>query len=150
MIPVATKRLTVGDHALARAAFVLMADVFDEHSAPLSDSYLERLLARTDFWAFAALRNDVVVGGITAYTLPLTRAESSEVFIYDIAVHPEHQRGGVGRALVTALRSAAAAVGIHDVFVPADNDDTHALDFYQRLGGQAAQVTFFTFAGTQR
>jgi hypothetical protein len=28
------------------------------------------------------------VGGLTAHTLPLTRAEASEIFIYGIAVVP--------------------------------------------------------------
>ena len=45
-----------------------------------------------------------------------------------------------------ALREAAAAAGITEVFVPADNDDTHALDFYRALGGDPAPVTMFTFS----
>lgn len=49
------------------------------------------------------------------------------------------------RALVAALRAQAAQQGIGVVFVPADNDDTHALDFYHALGGTAAPVTIFTF-----
>ena len=145
-IPVRTKRLTGDDRALARRTFQLMAEVFEEKSTALSDHYLDELLRRGDFWAFAALYGDEVVGGITGYTLPLTRTESSEVFIYDIAVHAGHQRRGVGRRLVSALRDGAAALGIHEVFVPADNDDTHALDFYRRLGGEPSPVTFFTFS----
>jgi len=48
---------------------------------------------------------------------------------------------------MTALRQAATAEGIADLFVPADNDDRHALQFYRRLGGVAAPVTIFTFPG---
>ena len=33
-----------------------------------------------------------------------------------------------------------------DIFVPADDDDIHALDFYRALGGEESPVTFFTFA----
>lgn len=58
---------------------------------------------------------------------------------------PAHQRKGVGRRLVEELRRLAAAAGVQVIFVPADNEDTHALDFYQALGGTAAPVTFFTF-----
>ncbi|HTK99712.1 MAG TPA: GNAT family N-acetyltransferase, partial [Pseudomonadales bacterium] len=111
-----------------------MAEVFEEASAPLSDRYLDQLLSGRDFWAFAALMGADVVGGITAHTLPMTRTEASEVFIYDIAVHVDHQRRGIGSELVSALRASAATVGIRDVFVPADSDDAHALDFYRRLG----------------
>jgi aminoglycoside 3-N-acetyltransferase I len=144
-----TRRLSQADREQARALFLLMAEVFEEPGEepgePLGDAYLDRLLSRPDFWAIAALAGDELVGGLTAHTLMMTRTESSEIFIYDIAVRPEHQRKGVGRQLMDALRVAAAAVGIDDIFVPADNDDTHALDFYRALGGEGAPVTIFTF-----
>jgi aminoglycoside 3-N-acetyltransferase I len=45
------------------------------------------------------------------------------------------------------LRDAAASEGIGELFVPADNEDTHALDFYRAVAGVAAAVTIFTFSG---
>ncbi len=146
MSPIRTKRLSIDDRELARQTFLLMAEVFEEESTSLSDRYLDQLLSGRDFWAIAALLGNDVVGGITAHTLPMTRSETSEVFIYDIAVHVDHQRRGIGRELVSALRADAAALGIHDIFVPADNDDAHALDFYRRLGAEPSPVTFFTFS----
>jgi aminoglycoside 3-N-acetyltransferase I len=139
------QRLTSGDRAVARALFALMAQVFEEESDELDDDYLDRLLGETNFWAIAAFVGDELVGGLTAHTLPMTRTEVAEVFIYDIAVRPEQQRRGIGRRLIAELREQAAARGIGDVFVAADNEDTHALDFYQALGGEAAAVTCFTF-----
>ena len=142
-------RLKTGDREVARALFSMMAEVFEEECEVLSDAYIDRLLAREEFWAIAALDGDLVeqiVGGITAHTLPMTRAETSELFIYDVAVRSDHQRQGVGRQLVGELRQLAAAAGIQELFVPADNDDAHALDFYRALGGTASPVTFFTFA----
>lgn len=47
--------------------------------------------------------------------------------------------------LVSALLAAAEAEGIHELFVPADNEDTHGLDFYRSLGAESAAVTHFTF-----
>jgi len=124
----------------------MMAEVFEEECEHLSDGYIDRLLSRGDFWAIAAFVGADIIGGVTAHTLPMTRTESSEVFIYDIAVRGDQRRKGIGRRLMTALREAAAAVGIRDVFVPADNDDVHALDFYRALGGMPSPVTFFTFS----
>lgn len=159
MSAVRIRRLIPGDRALARALFVMMAEVFEEARAPLGDGYLDRLLARDDFWAIAAvtvgvvdasdMADDVggaVVGGLTAHTLPMTRAEASEVFLYDIAVRGDWQRRGIGGQLVRALRDSAAAAGCHEVFVAADNDDGHALDFYRALGGAEAPVTMFMFS----
>lgn len=131
---------------LARQTFALMADVFGTPRAALSDDYLDLLLARSEFWAFAALSDGRVVGGLTAHTLPMTAFEGAEVFLYDIAVHSDYQRRGLGRALVnTLLRSEAASQSIGTVFVPAEDEDTHALDFYSALGGVATKVTFFEF-----
>ncbi len=122
-----------------------MAEVFEEAGQPLSDGYLDRLLAREEFWALAALDGEQIVGGVTAHVLPMTSTETSELFIYDVAVRRDRQRSGVGRRLIADLRDRAAAAGIEALFVPADNDDTHALDFYRALGGVASPVTLFTF-----
>jgi aminoglycoside 3-N-acetyltransferase I len=138
-------RLAVADGALARTLFTTMAGVFETEAEPLSDAYLTQLLERGDFWALMATIDGELAGGLTAHTLRLTRAEVSEVFVYDLAVVPRRQRQGVGRALVAALRTEAARAGITVAFVPADNDDTHALDFYRAIGGVPAPVTIFTF-----
>jgi aminoglycoside 3-N-acetyltransferase I len=140
-----TVRLEAGDIALAKTMFSMMAAVFEEPGSELSDAYVAGLLSRPGFWAIAAIDGDEVVGGVTAHTLPMTRTQGSEVFIYDIAVRRDRQRGGIGRELVTHLRAAAAAEGIDTVFVPADDEDDHAIEFYRALGGEASTVTFFTF-----
>lgn len=145
MANIRTLRLTVADIGIARRLFLLMARVFEEPSEPLSDEYLSMLLRRPDFWALAAFMDDELVGGLSAYTLPMTRQQFSEIFIYDIAVRSDRQRKGVGRRLISTLRAAAEAEGIHEIFVPADNEDEHALEFYRSLGGEPAAVTHFAF-----
>jgi aminoglycoside 3-N-acetyltransferase I len=130
----------------ARAAFETMRDVFaegDDDGGQLSDGYVARLLADDSFWAIAAFEAGEPVGCITAHELPMTRHERTELFVYDLAVREDRQRHGIGRQLVEALVAQAAARGIDVVFVPADNDDTHALAFYERLGGRPAAVTMF-------
>lgn len=133
------ERLGPDDVDQARETFTLMATVFDETNEPLSDAYIMALLRRPEFWAIAAVRNDTVIGGLTAHTLMMTNSPCSEVFIFDLAVDPRSQREGVGRRLVDVLCKQTAEAGIDTVFVPADNDDGHALDFYRSLGatGQA-------------
>lgn len=142
------RRLGLGDEAVARELFAMMAAVFDEggRSDRLALEYVRALLARTDFYAVAALEGNAVVGGITGHVLPMTRDESSELFIYDLAVRADRQRRGVGRALVEALTGIAAAEGVATSFVAADDEDAHALSFYRSIGGESAPVTMFTFA----
>lgn len=138
-------RLGPPDIEVARRTFALMAEVFGQPQAPLSDGYLDLLLARPDFWVLTAICDGSVVGGLTAHTLMMTTFEGAEVFLYDIAVDPDHQRRGFGRRLVDTLRREANSLGINTMFVPADDEDTHALDFYLALGGTPTRVTFFEF-----
>lgn len=142
-------RLTPDDRDLARATFLTMAEVFETTGTPLGDTYLDQILGRDDFWAFAAVVDGRVVGGLRAHVLPMTAAETAELFLYDIAVRPEYQRQGLGRQLVAALRALGAAHGIAVMFVPAENEDTHALDFYRALGGVPTPTTFFTFGADE-
>lgn len=146
-----TRRLGPGDERLALEMFVTMARVFaeegdpNEGALPLDEAYARRLLLRADFFAVVATDGDVVVGGVTAHALPMTRSQETELFIYDLAVVAEKRRLGVGRALINDLLTLAAVEGIQTSFVPADDEDVEALDFYRALGGEESPVTFFTF-----
>ena len=140
------KRLVSSEKDEARKLFTTMAEIFAEDCSPLSDRYLDRLLGRTEFWALAAFAGDEIIGGVTAHTLTMTRTESSEIFIYDLAVRSEHRRKGVGRCLLNALCTQACQSGVQEVFVAADNHDEQALEFYRRLGGGPSPVTIFIFS----
>jgi aminoglycoside 3-N-acetyltransferase I len=146
------RRLGPGDEPVALEMFEMMKAVFGEEEArrvggePLRKEDVAVLLSRKEFWAVAATEGGVVVGGLTAHALPMTRSRSTELFIYDLAVSSEHQRRGIGRALVAELISLARSAGIDTVFVPAEDEDTHALAFYRAVGGVPSPVTFFTFS----
>jgi aminoglycoside 3-N-acetyltransferase I len=45
------------------------------------------------------------------------------------------------------LREEAAAAGVTVLFVLADNEDAHALDFYRGLGAAPTPTTMFSFRG---
>lgn len=138
------RRLGTGDERVAAQTFALMTAVFEEEAGDLQAGYLKELLARPAFWAYAALDADVAVGGLTGHVLPMTRSHTSELFIYDLAVHADYQRRGVATRLVDAARADAAHAGLSSVFVPAENEDTHAIAFYTSLGWEPTPTTFFT------
>jgi aminoglycoside 3-N-acetyltransferase I len=75
-----------------------------------------------------------------------TLAASRLSVIYDVAVRSDYQRRGIGRGLISLLRAHATEAGIDAAFVPADNEDEHALDFYSALGAEPTSLTFFTSA----
>jgi len=139
-------RLRATDLAVARRTFVMMGEAFDEPARqPLSHAYLSKLLCREEVWLYAALVEHQPVGGLSAHELPMTRAETAEVLLYDIAVRADWRRRGIGSALVRRLLADAAATGTVDMWVPADGDDADAFEFYRRIGGTAQTATIFTF-----
>jgi len=142
---ITTKLLAPGDEVLAGEMFELMNVVFDAEPVTLDPGYIATLLRSEAFMALAGFIDGRLAGGATAHVLPMTRDQSSELFVYDIAVRESDQRKGIGRRILQDLLAQAAARGVTVAFVPADNEDEHALRFYERLGGAAAPVTIYTF-----
>jgi aminoglycoside 3-N-acetyltransferase I len=140
------ERLTSGQLEQAKALFALLSEAFGEGGSPASEAYIDRLLKNDGFWVVAAIDDDNIVGGLTAHILPMTKAEQSELLIYDVAVRERLQRRGIGKMLVSWVLNQASAVGIAAVFVLADNDDVGAISFYRKLSGADTPVTLFEWS----
>jgi ribosomal protein S18 acetylase RimI-like enzyme len=122
-------------------------EVFEMEDFVLPDAqYLQSLLEKENVIFYAAMFDKKVVGGLTAHVLPSTYFPSSEVYIYDLAVQTEFQRKGIGRQLINSLKEYCANLRLKEVFVQADLEDQHALDFYRATGGIAENVIHFSYA----
>lgn len=119
----------------------LFNEVFEE--APSKNANLKNWLERSDLIALAAFDGNTLVGGLTAYVLPLFRKPEREAFIYDLAVKASHQRKGIGSALMQALVQHCKAQNIEYSFVPAEVEDEHAIAFYRKLGWEETAVAHF-------
>jgi aminoglycoside 3-N-acetyltransferase I len=121
-----------------RGMLEVFAEAFDDaesyRSAPPGDAYLERMLGGDSFIALAALDGCQVIGGIAAYDLQKFEQERSEIYIYDLAVAPSHQRRGVATALIGELKRVAKARRAWVIFVQADLGDEPAIALYEKLG----------------
>lgn len=139
-------RLSNEDVTVALELFQLFREVFDEEDAiAISEEYLSSLLEKADFIVLCIRCKGIVVGGLTAYELPMHQFEGAEMFIYDIAIKPDYQRRGLGKKLLQALEEYCKQKGISQIFVDASVEDLHALDFYQSSGGKGEKVVQFTF-----
>jgi aminoglycoside 3-N-acetyltransferase I len=138
LAPFTICRLAGDDIATMRALLTIFGKAFDEvetyEGAQPGDAYLQRLLARDDFIALAALKGDAVVGGLVAYELQKFERERSEIYIYDLAVAAAHRRKGVATALITELKRIATARGAYVIFVQADPGDAPAIELYAKMG----------------
>ena len=140
------KHLEKEDVSIFQKLIRLFQEVF-EYSKPviIEDLYLKTLLSKPDFIVYAAFHGNEIVGGLTAYVLPSYYAATSEIFIYDIAVKAAHQRTGIGKRLLKSLQEYCKEKGIQEIFVAANKEDLHALDFYRSTGGKAEKVVHFTY-----
>ncbi|QMW22165.1 GNAT family N-acetyltransferase [Sandaracinobacteroides saxicola] len=134
----AIRQLGRGDAGALRALNVMFGAAFEvaedyARSAP-GEAWLERLLARDSFVALVAEAEGTVVGGLVAYELLKAEAETSEFYIYDLAVAADWRRRGVARALLRAMGEIAAARGASAVFVQADPVDVPAVTLYEGFG----------------
>lgn len=141
------KHLAKGDLDLFRQLIQVFNIVFETGSeTECSAGYLQTLLEKSGFHIFCLMHNGQVAGGLTAFELPMYTAEGSELLLYDIAVMTHHQRKGGGKLLLTALQNYCREEEIQFLFVQANEEDIHALDFYRSAGWKAEKVVNFNYA----
>lgn len=110
-----------------------------------SPSYLERTLKNENTIFLVASYQEDIIAGLTAHQLPSTYFEAHEVYVYDLAVHPDHQRKGIGTQLMEELKRISCHNQDKEIFLQADIDDTYAIDFYKKIGGVPENVIHFSF-----
>src|SRR5688572_28261592 len=99
--PVLIKRLQKGDLNEFVDLVNLFEEVFEMKNFSIPDAkHLQNLLNRSDFNVFVALKNDIVVGGLTTYVLEQYYSEKPLAYIYDLAVDTNFQRHGIGKRLI--------------------------------------------------
>lgn len=146
------RKLAQPDLAAFIALIHLFKTVFEEDEPGISSQKnLLKLLSSQNFIVIAAFYENKLVGGLTAYELPLYYSDNSEILVYDLAVKPEYQRKGIGKILIQYLKEYCGMRGVHEFFVLAHAEDEHAIEFYHSTGGRSEKVVNFIYkAGTAK
>jgi ribosomal protein S18 acetylase RimI-like enzyme len=55
-------------------------------------------------------------------------------YFYRLAVYPEYQGSGIGRALVKAMEERLKKKGASQIFIMVNQDNTKVIPFYESLG----------------
>lgn len=125
---------------------LIFEDVFEmeEFNLP-NELHFQNLLSKEDFIVFVATKDNKVIAGLTAYILPQYYSAKPSVYIYDIAVQTDFQRNGLGSDLLKELNHYCKDKGMKEIFVQADLEDDHAIEFYRANGGSPMSVVHFTY-----
>lgn len=118
-----------------------------EQKYTVTDEYLTNMLNDDKTLMLGLYRNNDIVGGLVAFEMMAIHG-TKELYIYDIAVHPEHQKQGFGRALMEHLKKEAKKMNVQMIFVEAESEDKGAVGFYRSLGGEEVSVNHFNFKVT--
>lgn len=141
---VSYKRLRLGDEKEFHDLVVLFNDVFETENES-NQGNIKQLLNNSNFVCLVALHHQQIIGGITAYELMSYDRPESVMYVYDLAVQNIYQRSGIGSRLMKELFVVCRKKGIKELFVQAEEADAHAVQFYQKLGGESFKTRQFQY-----
>ncbi|HAM82034.1 GNAT family N-acetyltransferase [Ornithinibacillus bavariensis] len=140
------RKLAIGDESSFSKLVLLFNKEFGSPNLNyVNDKNIRSLIAKPDFICFVAFIGDEVVGGLTGYELLMYDQEGSSMYLYDLAVDKNYQRRGIGSNLVGELMDYCRSKDIKDLFVQADVEDQHAVEFYNKIGGDESETVQFSF-----
>ena len=107
--------------------------------------YLLKLLSKETFHVFVAMENNTVVGGLTAYELPMFKVQEHEMFLYEIGVNINYRQKGIASKLIEELKKICLHRNIRTIFVGTSADNEAAKQLYKSTGGEREMIPWFTY-----
>ena len=120
--------LTPGDEELLRRAEAIF------NPSAISQGRATMLLREPSYVMIAALDDDDAVMG-RIYANVLHRFEATDLLLYEVDVAEEHQRKGVGRAMIDFLSKLSAERGYREMWVLTEFDNEAGNALYKSAGG---------------
>lgn len=125
------KRLQTGDEAVVLAA----GELFD--GAPSRD-WTRQFLSTDNHHLLVALSRELPVGFVTGVET-VHPDKGTEMFLYELSVHPGHRHRGIGTALVKELAALARRRGCYGMWVLTEAVNPIALATYRAAGASAPE-----------
>jgi len=128
-------RIAPGDEQSILAA----PELFD---APPEPAWTCRFLEAPGHHILMAFEGDAPVGFVTG--IEITHPDKgTEMLLYELSVHEDHRRRGIGRALVDALAALARERGCYGMWVGTEPDNEAAIATYR--DGEREDFVGFTW-----
>ncbi len=111
--------------------------IFD--AAP-TERWTAKFLSSEGHYLLVALDADGRAVGFVSGVETTHPDKGTEMFLYELSVHPGHRNHGVGRALVTALADLARQRGCYGMWAGTEPDNAAALATYRAAGAQPPET----------
>lgn len=123
----------------------LYQKVFSMEVQSPSAKYFQELLQRPEVQFGIATEGEQIIGGYTIYILPSIYRTQPDIYLYDLAVDTDWQGHGIGKALISHLKTYAKEVSARSIYCSADIDSVQGNEFYQRNDFEKESVNEYRY-----
>lgn len=123
----------------------IFIEVFEEDASELDEEQSKRLSDNRNFIAIGATVGFELAGGLTGHLVTNYYKGGLDLFIYDIAIKPEHQRKGIGVELLNYTKQFCKNHGVKEMYVAAESADENALAYYRKTDAEEISTKFFNY-----
>jgi ribosomal protein S18 acetylase RimI-like enzyme len=140
--PLSIERLTSGNNVPISEINTLL-DEGTEWDEEQGKTFLEN----SDNVLFLAFWGGELVGFLTGHRLQRFDKRKAEILLYEIGVHENFQRKGIGKALMEKVKNWGKEVGADEVWVLTNKSNVAANALYQSSGGmtESPDETMYVF-----
>ena len=83
-----------------------------------------------------AFEDNKPVGFLTAHRLQRFDKRKAEVLLYEMGVHQDYRKRGIGKTLIEECKNWAKEIGADEVWVLTEKDNIPAMTMYQSAGAK--------------
>jgi len=131
------RRLQANDAVLAQQTLARLKITDSRLLRELDVDYLRSFLQKPENVLVAATEDGLPVGLALAYILDRADRKSRMVLFYEVEVSAAYRRRGVGRAMVSVLKSLCVQQNVFKMWVHTNRSNEAALALYNCTGGTA-------------
>ncbi len=139
-------RLCAGDEQTVRHLLRTLKTTPTPASEPPSPESVNEVLLREDIYLLIAGTHEEPIGFLLAYRVPRIDRDCKMICLYELEVHEEHRRKGVGTALVRKMMTICRENDIMKMWASTEASNSAAAALYTSTGfnpnGGAASLEF--------
>lgn len=102
--------------------------------SPIDEAGVSIFISNPTCYLLLAVENDHVVGSLNGYALCHPHLLQPQFLLYEVNVRPDHQRRGIGQALVNGFIAEAKRASAFEVWVLSNESNTAAIELYNKRG----------------